>query len=697
MAVERSFVVKLLADPKDLLKAFGEAGKAATDAFGEANKRVNELVPGFSKIAAASAVAFAGLTAFATGAAKAAIEDEAEQAKLAKTLQNVVGATKEAVGETEDFIKAQSRLTGFTDSELRPALESLVRATGDLSEAQQQLILAQNISAATGAPLVEVSNALARANLDNFKSLVALVPALKDNIKEGQSLDQVFGELSSTFAGSAAAAAGTTAGQIKILQNSLSEAREAIGAGLIPAISAVVPILSKLANLIEDNATVFSAITVTVLTFTGTMTLLGIGMKAYAVATALASLATIVFGTTIKASGIAGFVLAFSALTAAAVLAANAIFGAEKATRQLQSAVAGADGIVRTAGKSFIYLTNRTQELNAALATNINRLDTQNRRLEGLAKSYGITTFKTGQFEQKTGGAAKQVQTAQEKIAEYTSVLKKAQGASDAFGASQKRVSNAQLSVADADTALAKAQEELLKAQQAGSPEEIAAAQRAVAAAERGVARSKFNHEEAVIAVRDAERELAEIRKDPEATADEIRKAEIALAEAKFNVADSEDSQIESARELNEARRELRITTDGLRQGDEELVPFQNAVETAMRQQKQASEELTEAIKAQKDALTDYLEALKALEDARKNFPKIAANRPAEGLIPSVPTAVTPQPIAGTAAAGGPTEVNITVAGGVVNSALVGQEIYEYLRDYQRVYGEIKLGIGSTV
>lgn len=691
MAVERTFLVRLLADPKDLLKAFGETGKAATDAFGAANKKVNELIPGFQKIAAVSAVAFAGMAAFAAGAAKAAIEDEAEQAKLAKTLQNVVGATTEAVAETENFIKAQSRLTGFTDSELRPSIESLVRATGDLAEAEKQVVLAQNIAAATGAPLVEVSNALARANVDNFKSLVALVPALRDNIKEGQSLDQVFSELNSTFSGAAAAAANTTAGQMRILQNSISEAKEAIGAGLIPAIRAAVGPLTAIAQVIEDNATTFSAIVITVLTFTGTMAALALGMKAYAVATALAAVATRVFGTTITATGIGGFVLAMSALVTATVLAANALFKVEKATKQLQSAVAGSDGIIRAAGNSYIYLTGKVKLLNSSLSSTVNVLYTQTNRLEALARSYGVTTFKTGQFEEKTGGAGKTVMTAKEKIAEYTSVLKRAQGASDAFGAAQKRVGNAQLSVADANDALKQAQDALAKAQQGGTAQDIAAAQRAVAAAERGVARSKFSHEEAIIAVRDAERELADIRKDPEATADDIRKAEIALAEAKFNVADSEDRQIETANGLAEARRNLRIATEGLREGDKELLPLQQAVETAQRQQTQANEELTASIKSQTDALEAYREALAELADAAKKFPQIASNRPATGLIPQVPAAVTPQALAtgGGTNGGSNAPINIIVQSGVLNGAQVGEEIYEYLRDYERVNGPL--------
>ena len=688
MAVDRSFIVKLFADTSALEKAFGETGRIAADAFSDANKKVNELVPGFQKIALASAAAFAGLTAFATGAAKAAIEDEAEQARLAKTLQNVVGATTEAVDQTEQFIKAQSRLTGFTDSELRPSIESLVRATGDLGKAQQQVILAQNIAASTGAPLVDVANALARANVDNFRSLVALVPALRDNVKEGQSLDQVFGELNETFTGAAAAAAGTTAGQLKILRNSISEAREAIGVGLLPAIAAVVPVLTKLAQLIEDNATVFSAFLITAITFTGTMTLLGIAMKGYAVATAIAAVATGTLGKTITASGVGGFVLAFSALTAGAVLAAQAIFGAEEATKKLESATAGADGIVRAAGRSFIYLTGEVKLLNQSLSRTVNVLDTQSRRLEALAGAYGVTTFKTGQFEQKTGGAAKTVQTAKEKIAEFTSVLKRAQGASDSFGAAQKRVGDAQLSVVDANDALKKAQDALVKAQQGGSAQDIAAAQRAVAAAERGVARSKFSHEESIIAVRDAERKLAEIRKDPEATADEIRRAEIDLAEAKFNVADSEDRQIETANGLAEARRNLRIATDGLRQGDEELLPLQLAVETAQRQQKQANDELTASFTAQTTALEDYKTALDELAESIKKFPKIASNRPATGLIPMVPSVQTPGAQGGgdrQVAVGDKVEITVNTA--VVNPLQVAQEIQDYLNLLNRSYG----------
>ena len=66
--------------------------------------------------AAAAITAVAGALGLA---AKAAAEDEQQQAILANTMQNVVGATDATVVATEDMISAMSRATGTADSELR--------------------------------------------------------------------------------------------------------------------------------------------------------------------------------------------------------------------------------------------------------------------------------------------------------------------------------------------------------------------------------------------------------------------------------------------------------------------------------------------------------------------------------------------------------------------------------------------------
>jgi hypothetical protein len=688
MAVERSFLVKLLADPKELLQAFGVVSDKAKTTLSEADQEAIKLSGSFNKIAVASTAAFAGTAALISSATKAAIADEAEQARLAKTLSTVAGATKETIAETEAFIAAQMRSTTFTDSEMRPALEGLVRSSGDVAKAQQQLKLAMDISTQTGVPLVQVSESLARANNDNFKSLKALSPALADNIKEGQSLEQIFAELTMTFGGAAEAAGQTTAGQMQILSNTVAETKEAVGAAFIPVLKAALGPLQAFAEFAQRNSTLIAGVAAAVLTFTGIMMGLSVAMKAYAIAQTIATIATQRFGIAMSATGVGAVIVAIGSLVALLVALRIKMAGVADEvdrTAQLTSATAMAfnnfNGVSTVAGQRVIFLTNQTLILNSALSSNVNLISTQVNRLEGLARSYGVSTFTTGKFSDATKGAGGAVKEAIKPAQEYAKVLKAAQAASSSFVQSQRAVRDSRIGLADADAALADAQAALQKAQQAGSPAEIADAQRAVAAAERGVARAKFSQEEAVIAVRDAERKLAEIRKDKESTPDEIRRAEIDLAEAKFRVKDVEDEQITVANKLNEARRNLRIATQGLIEGDKELVPLQQAVEQAQRQQLSASEAYTDALANETEAINNYKAALDELATAIIQFPRVAANQGSPGLVPIVPTP-TGSTAAAAAATGGASNVTVTVNSSVVNPQQVGQEIADYLRAY---------------
>jgi hypothetical protein len=209
------------------------------------------------KAAVPAAAALAGLGVALVGATKAAVEDEAEQAQLALTLQNVTGATDAQVKASEDMISQMSRASGVADSELRPALASLVRGTKDIATATDALSLAQDISAGSGKSLSEVSDALAKAYGGNMKGLQALSPEIKAMIKDGASLDDVMNVLGGTFGGAAATAAETAAGKFKILQNSLAETKESIGAALLPVVEAVLPFLQQFADWAQENPEAF--------------------------------------------------------------------------------------------------------------------------------------------------------------------------------------------------------------------------------------------------------------------------------------------------------------------------------------------------------------------------------------------------------------------------------------------------------
>ena len=119
-------------------------------------------------------------------AVKAFAEDDAAAQKLATPLTNVTGATDAQVSAVEDYITKTSIAAAVADDELRPALDSLVRGTGSVTEAQDLLGLALDISAGTGKDLGTVSDALSKAYNGNYKALKALDPQLADLTLEQQ-------------------------------------------------------------------------------------------------------------------------------------------------------------------------------------------------------------------------------------------------------------------------------------------------------------------------------------------------------------------------------------------------------------------------------------------------------------------------------------------------------------------------------
>jgi hypothetical protein len=215
--------------------------------------------------------AMGALTVAAGYSIKAAIEDSAAQAILAKTLQNVTAATDTQIAAIEEQISVMSLATGVADDELRPAFASLVRVTQDVTAATDGLKLAMDISAGTGKDLGSVSDALAKAYGGNYKALGLLSPELKKMIKDGASLDEVMAAMAKTFGGQAAVAAGTAQGQFKRLNVALDEAKESIGMALLPAVMEVLPYLINFGNWAADHTGI----------------LLGVGTAIAAISTAL--------------------------------------------------------------------------------------------------------------------------------------------------------------------------------------------------------------------------------------------------------------------------------------------------------------------------------------------------------------------------------------------------------------------------
>jgi hypothetical protein len=209
-----------------------------------------------------AAVALGGLVAGLGDAVKGAMEDEQAQAMLARQLQKTTAATDAQIAGVESYITAQGKLKGVTDDELRPAMAGLVRATMDIDEAQKAANLSMDIAAAKGISLETVTKAMEKAYGGNMTALAKLSPELRQMIKDGASMEEVMAEMAVTFGGAATDSANTAAGSMKRLGVALGEAKEGVGAALLPILEKALPVLQSFATWAQDNPTLITAVAV---------------------------------------------------------------------------------------------------------------------------------------------------------------------------------------------------------------------------------------------------------------------------------------------------------------------------------------------------------------------------------------------------------------------------------------------------
>ena len=301
-----------------ILSTFNAAGiDSASKKFGELDGISAKTGAAFQS-AFLPAVAVVGALGVALeGSIKAAIADQAAQEILAKQIVTSTGATAKAIAQNEKWITSQSIATATADEKLRPALASLVRATKDVSKAQELLTLAQDVSAATGKDLEAVSLALAKASLGNVGALTKLGVPLSANTKKTNDFDAATKELSATFAGAASASANTAAGKMKSLGIAMGETSEAIGATFLPILNKLLPILQKVAAWAQENTRVFLIATGVILGTASAIIAVNVAMKAYTAATKVATAAQFIFNSVVKANIFVRLALAVAAVVVA--------------------------------------------------------------------------------------------------------------------------------------------------------------------------------------------------------------------------------------------------------------------------------------------------------------------------------------------------------------------------------------------
>lgn len=206
--------------------------------FKQAETATDKLNKSVKKLAGGLLLAFGTkqILAFGKASVKAFVEDDKAATALGQTLKNLNLAYGANIGTVNGFINRLEMQTGVLDDELRPAMDRLLRATGDVTKSQELLGLALDIAAGTGKSVTQVSQSLQKAYLGQTQALGRLGVGLTRTELSTSSFEEIQIRLSELFAGQATTAADTYAGSLAKLTIAGNNAKETIGKGLVDAL-----------------------------------------------------------------------------------------------------------------------------------------------------------------------------------------------------------------------------------------------------------------------------------------------------------------------------------------------------------------------------------------------------------------------------------------------------------------------------
>lgn len=209
-------------------KGFKQAETAST----KLGKSVKKLAGAFGLALGTKAIVNFGMAS-----AKAFIEDDNAARSLSVTIKNLGLNYDNHTILVGRFIDNLEKQTGVLDDELRPAMDRLLRATGSVTKSQELLNLSLDIAAGTGKTVEQVSQSLQKAYLGQTQAIGRLgVGISKAELATGK-FEDIQQKLTTLFAGQAASAANSYAGQLAKLQVATNNAKETIGKGLIDALT----------------------------------------------------------------------------------------------------------------------------------------------------------------------------------------------------------------------------------------------------------------------------------------------------------------------------------------------------------------------------------------------------------------------------------------------------------------------------
>jgi len=207
----------------------------AAKGLNAAEKGLARLRKSFGKTSLASKLTFAALGAGVIALAKKAADAARQQDKLNKqlqfTLKNLGYAT--AIPSVNRFIDQLEKQAAVSDDVLIPSFNALVRVTKQLTDAQDALKLALDISAITGDDVATIADAMAKGFAGNVSAISKLIPGLDKGALAAKDMTAIMAQLNAEFGGAAINNLDSFAGKMEVFKISMSKALENIGEGLL--------------------------------------------------------------------------------------------------------------------------------------------------------------------------------------------------------------------------------------------------------------------------------------------------------------------------------------------------------------------------------------------------------------------------------------------------------------------------------
>jgi hypothetical protein len=226
MAIDPSVKIDIAAEFTGK-KAFDKADTSTQ----KLTKSVKTLAKGFLGV-----FAIQKLVSYSKASVKAFAEDDAAAKSLGITLKNLGLAYGANVGTVNGFINRLEAQTGVLDDELRPAMDRLLRATGDVAKSQELLNLSLDVAAGTGKSVTQVSQSLQKAYLGQTAAIGRLGVGISKADLATSNFEDIQKKLNLLFSGQATTAANSYQGSISKLQVAANNAKETIGKGLVDAL-----------------------------------------------------------------------------------------------------------------------------------------------------------------------------------------------------------------------------------------------------------------------------------------------------------------------------------------------------------------------------------------------------------------------------------------------------------------------------